>query len=81
MCIDAVMRLVEGGCDLLIAYHHSSQPFPAGCQPLYEMVSLGRKCCRLQQARRRWRALFRLPGRAWQPLPYLGYAPGPTWGG
>jgi DNA-binding transcriptional LysR family regulator len=24
---DAVMRLVEGGCDLLIAYYHSSQPF------------------------------------------------------
>ena len=23
---DAVMRLVEGGCDLLIAYHHASQP-------------------------------------------------------
>ena len=24
---DAVMRLVEGSCDLLIAYHHQSQPF------------------------------------------------------
>jgi DNA-binding transcriptional LysR family regulator len=24
---DAVMRLVEGSCDLLIAYHHASQPF------------------------------------------------------
>src|SRR5574343_1222995 len=23
---DAAMRLVEGGCDLLIAYHHPSQP-------------------------------------------------------
>src|SRR6478752_2936422 len=25
---DAVMRLVEGGCDVLIAYHHASQPLP-----------------------------------------------------
>jgi DNA-binding transcriptional LysR family regulator len=40
---DAVLRLVEGSCDLLIAYYHDS---------------------------------FRLPGRAGQPLPYLGYAPG-----
>src|SRR6478752_1723132 len=25
---DAVMRLVEGGCDVLIAYHHASHPLP-----------------------------------------------------
>jgi DNA-binding transcriptional LysR family regulator len=24
--------------------------------------------------------MFKLPGRAGQPLPYLGYAPGRTWG-
>src|SRR5674476_77266 len=24
---DAVLRLVEGGCDILISYHHSSQPY------------------------------------------------------
>ena len=23
---DAVLRLIEGGCDLLMAYHHQSQP-------------------------------------------------------
>ena len=27
---DAVMRLVEGSCDLLIAYHHASQPLQLG---------------------------------------------------
>jgi len=39
---DAVMRLVEGGCDLLIAYHHSSQPFQLDANR-YEMVSLGQE--------------------------------------
>ncbi len=37
---DAVMRLVEGGCDLLIAYYHSSQPFQLDAAR-YDMVSLG----------------------------------------
>ncbi len=39
---DAVMRLVEGGCDLLIAYHHSSQPFELDASR-YEMVNLGQE--------------------------------------
>ena len=39
---DAVMRLVEGSCDLLIAYHHSSQPFQLAADR-YEMVSLGQE--------------------------------------
>ena len=39
---DAVMRLVEGGCDLLIAYHHPSQPFQLDADR-YEMVSLGQE--------------------------------------
>ena len=34
------MRLVEGGCDLLIAYYHPSQPFQLD-PARYEMVSLG----------------------------------------
>ena len=37
---DAVHRLVEGSCDLLIAYHHPSQPLPLDATR-YEMVSLG----------------------------------------
>ena len=73
---DAVMRLVEGGCDLLIAYHHESQPLPLDAGR-YEMVSLGQESlapyCRPDEE---GRPLFPLPGRAGQPLPYLGYAPG-----
>ena len=73
---DAVMRLVEGGCDLLIAYHHESQPIQLDPQR-YEMVSLGREVmapyCKpgLDGL-----PLFTLPGTAEVPLPFLGYAPG-----
>ncbi|HSH89313.1 MAG TPA: LysR family transcriptional regulator [Ramlibacter sp.] len=73
---DAVMRLVEGGCDLLIAYHHASQPFQLDADR-YEMVTLGQEVlapyCRADAD---GEPMFKLPGRAGQPLPYLGYAPG-----
>jgi DNA-binding transcriptional LysR family regulator len=73
---DAVMRLVEGSCDLLIAYHHPSQPLQLDADR-YEMVTLGHETlapyCR---ADAEGQPLFRLPGRPGQPLPYLGYAPG-----
>ena len=39
---DAVMRLVEGGCDLLIAYHHPSQPLQLDPER-YDMVRLGKE--------------------------------------
>ena len=73
---DAVMRLVEGGCDLLIAYHHASQPFQLDADR-YEMVTLGEEVlapyCKPDSS---GEPMFKLPGRAGQPLPYLGYAPG-----
>jgi LysR family transcriptional regulator, hypochlorite-specific transcription factor HypT len=73
---DAVHRLVEGGCDLLIAYHHPALPLELDANR-YEMVSLGEEVVApwvrpdAQGAPR-----YCLPGRAGQPLPYLGYAPG-----
>jgi DNA-binding transcriptional LysR family regulator len=73
---DAVMRLVEGGCDLLIAYHHASQPFQLDADR-YEMVTLGEEVLAPYcKADANGEPLFKLPGRAGQPLPYLGYAPG-----
>ena len=73
---DAVMRLVEGGCDLLIAYHHPSQPFQLDADR-YEMVSLGQEVLSpYSKADADGQPVHRLPGRAGQPLPYLGYAPG-----
>jgi len=73
---DAVMRLVEGSCDLLIAYHHSAQPFQLDPNR-YEMVSLGEEVMApYAKPGPDGTPMFMLPGRAGQPLPYLGYAPG-----
>ncbi len=73
---DAVMRLVEGGCDVLIAYHHASQPFQLDADR-YDMVVLGEEVLSpYVKPDAQGAPLFALPGRAGQPLPYLGYAPG-----
>jgi DNA-binding transcriptional LysR family regulator len=73
---DAAMRLVEGSCDLLIVYHHPSQPLQLDADR-YEMVTLGTETlapyCRADE---QGQPLYRLPGRPGHPLPYLGYAPG-----
>jgi DNA-binding transcriptional LysR family regulator len=75
------MRLVEGGCDLLIAYHHPSQPLQLDAER-YEMVRLGQeKLSPYVKADADGAPLYRLPGRPGQPLPYLGYAPGAYLGG
>lgn len=73
---DAVLRLVEGSCDLLIAYHHSAHPFQLDPKR-YEMVSLGEEVIApYSRPDSDGSPMFTLPGRAGQPLPYLGYAPG-----
>ena len=73
---DAVMRLVEGSCDLLIAYHHDSQPFQLD-PGRYEMLTLGQELLApYVKPAADGTPLYALPGQAAQPLPYLGYAPG-----
>lgn len=73
---DAVMRLVEGSCDLLIAYHHPSQPYQLDTDR-YEMVSLGEETVApYVKPDADGSPMYQLPGRAGQLLPYLGYAPG-----
>ena len=73
---DAVMHLTEGHCDLLIAYHHASQPFQLDAQR-YERVTLGQEVLAPYVGTDAAGApLFQLPGRPSQLIPYLGYAPG-----
>jgi DNA-binding transcriptional LysR family regulator len=73
---DAAMRLVEASCDLLIAYHHPSQPLQLD-PDRYEFVSLGTEVIApFSQADSQGQPIFSLPGRSATPLPYLGYAPG-----
>ena len=78
---DAAMRLVEGGCDLLIAYHHPSQPLQLDAER-YDMVVLGEELIApYARPGADGQPLFRLPGHVDRPLPYLGYAPGAYLGG
>lgn len=73
---DAVMRLVEGSCDLLIAYHHHSQPNQLDADR-YEMVCLSEEVVApYSRPDAHGNPLFELPGRSGRPLPYLAYAQG-----
>jgi LysR family transcriptional regulator, hypochlorite-specific transcription factor HypT len=73
---DAAMRLIEGHCDLLVAFHHPAQPLQLDAER-YDTVVLGQDelapFCRPDA---HGDPLMRLPGRAQAPLPYLAYAPG-----
>ncbi len=78
---DAAMRLVEGGCDLLIAYHHPSQPLQIDTER-YDMVVLAQEVIApYAKALSEGQPVWHLPGAANKPLPYLGYAPGAYLGG
>lgn len=73
---DAVMQLTEGGCDLLLAYHHASQPLQINPER-YEMLSLGTETLApYARADADGEPLFRLPGQRHHPVPYLAYASG-----
>ena len=73
---DAVMRLVEGSCDLLIAYHHVSQPIQLD-PARYDMLPLGTELLApYVRPDAKGKPLYALPAAAGQALPYLGYAPG-----
>ncbi len=73
---DAVMRLTEGGCDLLIAYHHVTQPLQLSSDR-YEMLSLGHESLApYAKSDAEGQPLFRLPGSVRHPVPLLSYASG-----
>jgi LysR family transcriptional regulator, hypochlorite-specific transcription factor HypT len=73
---DAVLRLVEGSCDLLIAYHHESQPIQLDANR-YEMLPLGRELLApYVKPNAAGAPSHALPGLVNQPQPYLAYAPG-----
>ena len=73
---DAVLRLTEGGCDLLIAYHHPSQPLQLA-PDRYEMLSLGSETLApYAKAGPDGKPLFSLPGHPRERVPFLGFASG-----
>lgn len=73
---DAALRLAEGSCDLLIAYHHATQPLQLSADR-YDMLCLGYETLApFAKAGPDGEPLFRLPGTARQPVPFLSYASG-----
>jgi DNA-binding transcriptional LysR family regulator len=71
-----VLRLTEGSCDLLIAYHHPTQPLQLPVER-YEMLSLGQETlAAYAKSDAHGQPLFALPGSARAPVPYLGYSSG-----
>ncbi len=73
---DAAMQLVEGGCDLLIAYHHPSQPLQLD-PARYDMVSLGHETLQpYVRALPDGAPAWALPGSVARPVPYLAYGSG-----
>lgn len=73
---DAVLRLTEGGCDLLIAYHHAAQPLQLPAER-YDMLHLtSESLAPYSKATADGRPLFALPGERGAKVPFLSYAPG-----
>jgi LysR family transcriptional regulator, hypochlorite-specific transcription factor HypT len=72
---DAVLSLVEGGCDLVMGYHHPSHP--VALDPArYDMLVLGvEPISPFAATTRSGRSRFMLPGTKEAPVPYLSYTP------
>jgi DNA-binding transcriptional LysR family regulator len=73
---DAALRLIEGGCDFLIAYHHPALPLQLDPER-FEMVVLGQEVLApFVRANDQGEPEFSLPATVRKPLPYLSYASG-----
>jgi DNA-binding transcriptional LysR family regulator len=71
---DALLAFVEGGCDLLMCYHHPKQPVDF-TDPRYSGLRLGVETLRpYVRSNPDHAPRYALPGTAAQPLPFLGYA-------
>lgn len=72
---DAVLMLVEGGCDLVMVYHHPRQAIqldPAH----YDMLVLGtERLAPYSVPDPAGKPVFRLPGTDKKPVPFLSYTP------
>ncbi len=72
---DTVMALGEGGCDLLLCYHHPRHPLGLAADR-YKTLTIGREFVRpYAGVGRDHQALFQLPGQRDAPVPFLSYAP------
>jgi DNA-binding transcriptional LysR family regulator len=67
------MTMVEGGCDLLLCYHHPRQPVQLDASR-YDMLTLGHEALRAYaRCDKSGVPQLQLPGSAKSPLPFLSY--------
>lgn len=72
--LDVVLWLVESGCDMMICYHHPQQPIQLDAER-YDMLTLGVEgMAPYAAANAQGAALFTLPGKSDQPVPFLNYS-------
>ncbi len=70
---DAVLQLVEGGCDLLLCYHHPRQPVQLD-PSRYDMLVMGHESLRAYaRCDKNKVPEFTLPGTKRAPLPFLSF--------
>jgi DNA-binding transcriptional LysR family regulator len=70
---DAVMTIVEGGCDLLLCYHHPRQPVQLDSSR-YDMLTMGKETLRpYARCDRNGKPDYVFPGSSKNPLPFLSY--------
>ncbi|WP_058542813.1 LysR substrate-binding domain-containing protein [Pseudomonas fluorescens] len=70
---DAVIALEEGSCDLMMVYHHPLAPILLDAERFGSLVLGHDAFIPLCAPNRKGEPLFRLPGRAGKPVPYLAY--------
>ncbi|MFJ3048097.1 LysR family transcriptional regulator [Herbaspirillum chlorophenolicum] len=70
---DAVMTIVEGGCDLLLCYHHPRQPVQLDASR-YDMLTMGTETLRpYSRCDRNGKPDYLFPGTSKEPVPFLSY--------
>jgi DNA-binding transcriptional LysR family regulator len=70
---DAVLTMVEGGCDLVLCYHHPRQPVQLDASR-YDMLTLGSEALRAYaRCNKAGVPDMVLPGSEKMPLPFLSY--------
>ena len=71
--LDAVLWLVEGGCEILFSYHHPQQPLQLD-QERYETLTIGQEMLAPYCLKdRSGRPIYPWPGKLQSPVPLLAY--------
>ncbi|WP_273825899.1 LysR substrate-binding domain-containing protein [Pseudomonas asplenii] len=70
---DAVIALAEGGCDLMIGYHHPQAPILLDPEKFISLTLGHDSLIPVSAPDKRGRPLYALPGKKQAPLPYLAY--------